>query len=142
MSRSIEALQQATRRRHETAEKAVTAALREARKANVPITFTRLAATAGVSTDFIYRHPALRAQVEALRRVRNAPRKQTHRNDDADAAESTLVRRLSHELVDLRRKHHEEVTRLQKALAAAHGELLQLRRGLADRPTDARPPDR
>ncbi|MGO9385434.1 MAG: DUF6262 family protein [Mycobacterium sp.] len=79
MSRSIEALQQATRRRHETAEKAVTAALREARKANVPITFTRLAATAGVSTDFIYRHPALRAQVEALRRVRNAPRKQTHR---------------------------------------------------------------
>jgi len=133
MSRSIEALQQATRRRHETAEKAVTVALREARKANVPITFTRLAAAAGVSTDFIYRHPALRAQVEALRRVRNGPGVQTHRNVDTDAAESTVVRRLSQELVDLRRKHHEEVTRLQKALAAAHGELLELRRRLADR---------
>jgi Family of unknown function (DUF6262) len=135
MSRSIEALQQATRQRRETAEKAVNAALREARKANVPITFTRLAATAGVSTDFIYRHPGLRAQVEALRRMRNGPGAATNRDTDTDAAESTVVRRLSHELVDLRRKHHEEVTRLEKALAAAHGELLQLRRCLADRHT-------
>ena len=135
MSRSIEALQQATRRRHETAEKAVTAALREARKANTPITFTRLAAAAGVSTDFIYRHPGLRAQVEALRRIRNGPGTATHRNADTDAAESTVVRRLSQELVDLRHKHQEQVTTLQQALAAAHGELLQLRRQLAERPT-------
>ncbi|MGO8852010.1 DUF6262 family protein [Mycobacterium sp.] len=136
MSRSIEALQQATRRRRETAEKAVTAALREARKANVPITFTRLAATAGVSTDFIYRHPALRGQVEALRRVRNDPGAATQQNADTDAAESTVVRRLSQELVELRHKHHEQVNKLQRALAAAHGELLELRRRLADRPTD------
>jgi len=135
MSRSIEALQEATRRRHQTAEKAVAAALREARKANTPITFTRLAAAAGVSTDFIYRHPGLRAQVEALRRVRNSPGGKTHRNADTDAAESTLVRTLSQELVELRRKHHEEVTKLQQALAAAHGELLELRRQLAERPT-------
>jgi Family of unknown function (DUF6262) len=136
MSRSIEALHQATRRRRETAEKAVNAALREARKADVPITFTRLAATAGVSTDFIYRHPALRAQVEALRRIRNGPGAATQRSADTDAAESTVVRRLSQELVDLRCKHHEEVARLPKALASAHGELLQLRRGLGDRQID------
>jgi hypothetical protein len=135
MTRSTEALQQAARRRHENAEKAVAAALREARKTNTPITFTGLAAEAGVSTDFIYRHPDLRAQVEALRRIRSGPGTATQRNADTDAAESTLVRRLSRELVDLRRKHHEEVTRLQKALAAAHGELLQLRRRLGE-PSD------
>jgi hypothetical protein len=46
MSRSIDALQQAARQRHENAEKSVAAALREARKANAPITFTGLAAEA------------------------------------------------------------------------------------------------
>jgi len=48
---------------------------------------------------------------------------------DADAASSTLVRRLSQQLADARRQHREEVGELQRALEAAHGELLVLRRG-------------
>lgn len=130
MSRSITALAEATRRRSETAEKAVEQALRAARKTDTPITVTGIANAAGVSTDFIYRHPQLRAQVEALRRARAASAPESAADPDAHAAASTLVRRLSQQLADSRRKHREEVTELKKALEAAHGELLQLRRQL------------
>lgn len=47
-----------------------------------------------------------------------------------DAAESTLIGRLSEQLVELRRRHRRETTELQRALAVAHGELLYLRRRL------------
>jgi hypothetical protein len=63
MSRSVTAVAEATRRRRQNAEEAVEAALREARKHRAPVTVTGIAAAAGVSTDFIYRHPDLRAQV-------------------------------------------------------------------------------
>lgn len=130
MNRSITALAEAARRRRQNAEKAVESALREARKQRQPVTFTGIAGAAGVSTDFIYRHPELRNQVEALRRARTGPTPSDASQDpDADAASSTLVRRLSQQLADLRRKHREEVFELRRALEAAHGELLVLRRG-------------
>ena len=131
MSRSTEALVDAARRRTEDAEKAVHKALRQARKDGTPITVKGLAAAAGVSTDFIYRHPDLRNQVEALRQARRAGAPAaTSTVPDVDAASSTLVRRLSQELADSRRKHREEVAELRHALAVAHGELLILRRQL------------
>lgn len=130
MNRSTQALKDAARRRRQRAEIAVSRALREARKTNASITFTGLATAAGVSTDFIYRHPRLRAEVEALRRVRSQASLRAVIVDDVDAAENTLVRRLSQQLADVRRKHREQTAELQNALAAAHGELLQLRRRL------------
>lgn len=70
MNRSVEALTTAARRRRERAESAVEKALKEARKTRNPVSVTSIARAAGVSTDFIYRHPVLRPQVEALRRAR------------------------------------------------------------------------
>jgi hypothetical protein len=138
MNRSTQALAEATARRRNTAEQAVTKALREARKTNAPITFSGLAAAAGVSTDFIYRHPELRAQVEALRRVRSPASTASATVADADAAASTLVRRLTQQLTDTRRQHREETAQLRQALAAAHGELIECRRKL-DRLQAAQP---
>ncbi len=135
MNRNTQALTEATRRRHETAEKAVQRALREVRKSRTPITVNGIAAAAGVSTDFIYRHRELRPEVEALRRARSSPSAPAvGDHPDTDAAESTLVRRLSQQLSDVRRKHHEELAELRCALEAAHGELLVLRRQLSERP--------
>ncbi|MFF4509058.1 DUF6262 family protein [Streptomyces sp. NPDC001401] len=131
-NRSVQALTDAARQRSTAAEQAVQKALRQARKDNTPITVTGLAAAAGVSTDFIYRHPALRAQVEALRRTRRAAPSAQSNATDVEAASSTLVRRLSQQLADARRTHHQEVTELRKALEVAHGELLTLRRKLDD----------
>jgi uncharacterized protein DUF6262 len=123
MNRTGQPPNAAARRRRGQAEEAVISALRDARKTNTPITFTGLAAAAGVSRDFIYRHPELRAQVEALRHARDT---------STDAAERTLVGRLSQQLIELRRRHRRETIELQRALAMAQGELLYLRRRLDD----------
>ncbi|MFF4041255.1 DUF6262 family protein [Streptomyces sp. NPDC001816] len=70
MSRSLEALAKATEQRRKQAESAVEKALRQARASQQPVSVASIARAAGVSTDFIYRHPTLRPQVEDLRRSR------------------------------------------------------------------------
>jgi hypothetical protein len=129
---STRALAEATQRRRENAENAVKRALGESRKARTPVTVTGIAAAAGVSTDFIYRHRELRPQVEALRRAHPASAAAAADASEMAAADSTLVRRLSQQLADTRRRHREEIAELRRALEAAHGELLILRRQLAD----------
>lgn len=128
MNRSVEALTTAARTRRERAEKAVEKALREARKTCHSVSVASIARAAGVSTDFIYRRPVLRPQVEALRQARHQAVPDADHDPDIDAAASTLVRRLTQQLAVERRRHREEVAELQAALAAAHGELLTLRR--------------
>lgn len=134
MTKNTAALQAAARRRTEHAEQAVTRVLRTARRTGNPVTITGLAATAGVSPDFIYSHPRLRAQAEALRRTRQpAPGSTSHPSDaDADAAASNLLRALQQQLAQQRRAHREEVIELKAALAAALGENLTLRRRCAE----------
>jgi hypothetical protein len=131
MSRSIGALAKATEQRHKQAETAVEKALRQARTSHQPVSVASIARAAGVSTDFIYRHPTLRPQVEALRRARRSTTSTTAApGPESEAAASTLVRRLTQQLASERRKHREQLEQLQDALAAAHGELLALRRRL------------
>ncbi|MFC9627893.1 DUF6262 family protein [Streptomyces mirabilis] len=134
MSRSVEALAKATKQRHKRAETAVEKALRRARASQQPVSVASIARAAGVSTDFIYRHPALRPQVENLRRARrSASLGDAVHDPDTEAAASTLVRRLTQQLTTERRKHREELAQMQAAIAAAHGELLALRRKLETR---------
>jgi len=134
VSKNTQALRAAARRRTEHAEQAVTQALRTARRSGDPVTITGLAAAAGVSPDFIYTHPRLRGQAEALRQTRRpgagAAREPSH--SDADAAASNLVRALQQQLAQQRRAHREEVIELKAALAAALGENLALRRRCAE----------
>jgi len=133
VTKNTQALHAAARRRTEYAEQAVTQALRTARRSGNPVTITGLAAAAGVSADFIYNHPRLRGQAEALRRTRQpAPDSTGQPSADADAAASNLVRALQQQLAQQRRAHREEVTELKAALAAALGENLTLRRRCAE----------
>ena len=48
---------------------------------------------------------------------------------------SSVIRTLTAQLAELRRRHRDEVTTLKRALEAAHGENLELRRRLGDRGT-------
>jgi hypothetical protein len=116
-------------RRRAQAEDAVAHALQEALRTSSPVTFASIAAAAGVSKDFIYRRPELRAQIDALRRSGRSP-EDVVEADNPFAAESTVILRLSQQLVALRRQHRRETTELRRALAAAQGELLYLRRRL------------
>ena len=60
-------LLQAAAARHHNAVVSATAAIQELDRAGKPITFQAVAAAAGVSRSWLYRDPAMRAQIEHLR---------------------------------------------------------------------------
>jgi hypothetical protein len=103
--------------------------LRQMRRRGDPVTFRGLAQTAGVSLDFLYRTPEIRSQVEQLRarqRAMPAARKPAPGPDQP----GSVIRTLTTQLTDLKRRHRDEISALKQALEAAHGENLELRRRL------------
>lgn len=119
----------ATAKQHAAVERAE-AGLRALLKAGEPIEFRGLARAAGVSVNFLYSHRELRARIEQLRdqqpRIPRTPEPERQDNE-----RSTIIRTLTTKLTAERRRHHEEVRLLREQLAAAHGELLRLRRSAA-----------
>ena len=53
---------------------------------------------------------------------------------------SSVIRTLTAQLTDLKRRHRDETDALKQALEAAHGENLELRRRLGHQDTAAQPP--
>jgi len=124
-----EHLTRAARARHDDTMKRAGAALLEMAKAGEPITFAAVARRAGVSTDFLYGTPTLRSRITELR---HQPFARSPSQPPVDtAASTTAIRALSAQLKQQRRRHREEIQEVQRALAAAHGENLELRRRLA-----------
>jgi hypothetical protein len=119
----------AAKTRHDTATRTAESALRDISIQQLPITFASVARRAGVSTDFLYRHPSLRFKITSMRS--NAIRV-TEPSPEAETTGSTsaAVRALSARVKDLTSRHRAEVAALEQALAAAHGENLLLRRKL------------
>jgi Family of unknown function (DUF6262) len=104
-----------------------------------PITFRGLAQTAGVSLDFLYRTSEIRSRVEQLRARQQAAHPAPAQASGPDQPGS-VIRTLTAQLAELKRRHRDEITTLQQALQAAHGENLELRRRLGHRDTAAPPP--
>jgi hypothetical protein len=121
-------LRAAAQRKRAEATTRAEAALAELVARRQPVTFRGLAKAAGVSVDFLYNSP-LRGRIEQLRATApiTAPGAAAAH---AEASDSQVVRALAAQLRDLKRRHHDEITELRNALAAAHGENLQLRRAL------------
>ena len=117
-------LRAAAQRKRAAATLRAEAALAELVARSQPVTFRGLAKAAGVSVDFLYRSP-LRPRIEQLRST--APIA-TASAEQAPSSDSQVVRALAAQLRDLKRRHHDEITELRNALAAAHGENLELRR--------------
>ncbi|MFJ8545949.1 DUF6262 family protein [Streptomyces sp. NPDC093586] len=125
-----EHLRMATRARTQEAEKRARTALDGLAKAGKPISFTAVARRAGVSTDFLYRSPELRTQIER-HRAKGGPVPAAPADPPGDSSTSAAVRALSARLTRQQEAHCEEVTKLRKALEVAQGENLDLRRRLA-----------
>jgi|SRR5208283_3116681 len=106
--------------------------LREMIRRGEPITFRGLAQTAGVSLDFLYRTGEIRRRVEHLRAQQHASQPPRPAQADPDQP-SSVVRTLTTQMAELKRRHREEIQTLKAALEAAHGENLQLRRRLGER---------
>jgi hypothetical protein len=122
-------LARAAKTRHDTAHAKAETALRELAERGQPISFASVARQAGVSTDFLYRQPTLRARISSLRSRPGSPTAPVEVDDTSST--SAVVRALSTRIKDLTRQHRQEVAALQRGLAAAHGENLLLRRRLA-----------
>ena len=93
-----------------------------------PVTFRGLAARAGVSLDFLYRNAGIRSRIEQHRTAR--PARPEPAGDAGGEHASSVVRTLTAQLADLKRRHREETAGLRQALEQAHGENLLLRRRL------------
>jgi hypothetical protein len=124
--RRAEVLRAAAQAKHAAATKRADVALRTLIKTGAQINFRTVATAAGVSVDFLYRHPELRARIEHLRSRQQQPSPlatampEPGRDDRGVAV--VLTARL--------RETRGEVAELKAQLAAAHGELLALRRQL------------
>ena len=99
-------------------------------KTGEPVTFRGLAAKSGVSLDFLYRNDGIGQRVEHHRSARPGPGEPAGTQPGQDHP-SSVVRTLTAQLADLKRRHREETAALRQALEQAHGENLALRRRLA-----------
>lgn len=106
------------------AENALVAMIKEGEQ----VTFRGLAARAGVSLDFLYRNAGIRSRIEQHRTSR--PAMPEPAGDTGGEHASSVVRTLTAQLADLKRRHREETAELREALEQAHGENLILRRRL------------
>ena len=130
-----ENLRAAAQRKRQTATERAETALDTLITSGEPITFRGLAKTAGVSIDFLYRSP-LRARVEQLRGDQQRTPPAPHEPEtELPPTQSNVVRALTAQLAELKRRHRAEITRLEAALAAAQGENLELRRRLGRSPS-------
>jgi hypothetical protein len=130
MAGNLANLQKATAARTAGAIARAQAALDAMTRDGEPVTFRGVAARAGVSLDFLYRNAQTRFRIEQLRTARQASPRPGHAGKTSPDEPGSVVRTLTTQLTDLKRRHREEITELRKALEQAQGENLQLRRRL------------
>ena len=116
-------LADAAARRTLDAEQRVRAALRELDREGAAVSFAAVAHRAQVGRNFLYEHPDLRAEIEALRATAGlTPARLPVRQRASDAS---LRARLRAALDDNQRQRA-EIARLREELAIAHGRAREL----------------
>ena len=128
--RRADALRKAAQAKRQAAVTRTETAIRALIKNKQEINFRSVARAAGVSLDFLYGNDDLRKRIEKLRGQqdrRSAPGAAPENAEGSDIVH-ILTARLRQEQ-DTRRK---AVSELEQQLAAAHGELLRLRRRLQE----------
>ena len=100
----IATLRQAAAAKRDAAVARAEAGIRKLTKAGQPVTFRAVAAAGGVSVDFLYRHPGLRARIERLRGDKPAPAGHAPPGEPGNPAASSVVATLTARLTELRRE--------------------------------------
>jgi hypothetical protein len=124
--RRATALRQAAQAKQHAAVARAETAIRALIKNQQEINFRSVARAAGVSLDFLYGNDDIRSRIEKLRnqqKTRSAPAPSPEHADNSD-----IVHILTEKLRRERGARRTSVSQLEEQLAAAHGELLRLRR--------------
>jgi hypothetical protein len=124
--RRAAALRHAAQAKRQAAVTRTETAIRTLIKSKQAINFRSVARTAGVSLDFLYGNDDLRSRIEKLRDQQKA--RPVHDPGPEHADSSDIVRILTEKLRSERGTRRITVGQLEEQLAAAHGELLRLRR--------------
>jgi hypothetical protein len=123
--RRAEALRRAAQAKRQAAVTRAETAIRKLVKDQQEINFRSVARAAGVSLDFLYGNDALRQRIEKLRAQQNRRPAPDPTPEDADG---DIVHILTSRLRQESNARRTAVSQLNEQLAAAHGELLRLRR--------------
>jgi len=124
--RRAAALRQAAQAKRQAAVTRTETAIRALIKSKQDISFRSVARAAGVSLDFLYGNDDLRTRIEKLRdqqKARPVPDPGPKHADSSD-----IIHVLTEKLRQERDSRRASVSQLEEQLAAAHGELLRLRR--------------
>jgi Family of unknown function (DUF6262) len=122
--RRATALRQAAQAKQHAAVARAETAIRALIKNHQEINFRSVARAAGVSLDFLYGNDDIRSRIEKLRNQQKTRPAPAPSHEHADNSVHILTEKLRRER-DARRT---SVSQLEEQLAAAHGELLRLRR--------------
>ncbi len=136
-------LLRAARAKREAAVTRAEQGLRRLLKTGTPITFHTVAAEGGVSKDFLYRTTDLRERIMDLRGKTvpsTASTGEALLRERAHQDTSGIVRTLTAKLAHERSTNRKKIAELEAALAAAHGQILQLRRQNPCPPADTAHP--
>lgn len=129
--RRADALRKAARDKSDQAVQRAETGIRRLIKDNEEINFRSVARAASVSLDFLYAHADLRRRIETLRSQQ--PRTPRAPAEAASSDDGTVIHTLTESLRRQRTTYREQVQELEQRLAAAHGEILRLRRRLSER---------
>ena len=127
--RRADALRRAAQAKRQAATARAETAIRQLVKNKQEINFRSVARTGGVSIDFLYASAGLRHRIESLRtqQAQGTSRPAQPETRDPDGS---VVHVLTAKLREERAARRTIVQDLEQRLAAAHGELLRLRRVL------------
>lgn len=123
--------------KHEAAVQSADKAIRRLLKDGDEISFRSVAKAGSVSLDFLYAQQDLRHRIEGLP-ARQQAAGQPPESDSSrdDASDGNVLRTLAAQLKEDRSRRVEQVRELEAKLAAAHAEILRLRRTVPAGPTD------
>lgn len=132
VARRGKALRDAAQAKHAAALLRAEDGLRRLIKSGDEITFRSVARTGSVGLDFLYAQPDLRRRIEGLRAQQQASRPSSRATPERnqESSEANVLRTLAAQLKAERSTRLELVRDLEVKLAAAHGEILGLRRRL------------
>jgi hypothetical protein len=114
-------LSEAAARRHELTRAKAVQALRELDRAGTPVTFARVAQTAGISRSWLYTQPDISSQIRRLRKSTSGAGSAGAVPAGQRATDASLRTRLAAAL-DRNRQLSDENARLRRQLARALGE--------------------